>query len=842
MKRKVLIVGGVAGGATAATRLRRLDESAEIILFERGADVSFANCGLPYHIGEVIKSRDSLLVTNKEALWNRFRIEVRTETEVTAIHPGSKEVSFRTGDGEERRESYDELILSPGAMPMRPPIPGIDHKLIRGLRGLSDMDEIKALVDGGARSCAVIGGGFIGIEVAENLVERGLDVTLVEAAPHILAPLDTEISMIAEKEMRDNGIDLILNDGVKSFAEIDGGIRTETASGRQVDADFVVAAIGVRPDTAFLTDSGIELNPRGYIKVDAAMKTSLDHVWAAGDAIETTDRATGGPATIALAGPANRQARIIADNIMGMDRTYQGSLGTSILKVFDLVAASTGNNERQLKGKGIAHRVFYTYPMHHAGYYPGAMQMTVKVLTDETGKLLGAQAIGYEGVDKLIDVLASVISMNGNVNDLAELELAYAPPFNSAKSPANMIGFTAQNELDGLVEHRTYEEFKNEFDPETDFLLDIREEVEFENEPLEGAVNIPLNSLREHLDEIPKDKRIWSYCSIGLRGYTATRLLLQHGFNAVNLGGGTRYLSLGKVNGTSHGGHHGKQQAVATREDGTEIIQPMDAKPINTPSAMPAKAVPARETQTIEVDACGLSCPGPLMKTKESMDVLADGDILHVKASDPGYFEDVKAWARRTNNEILSLSKSKGMVDVQIKKGQGKEECALPVDPTCQPPAKNKTLVVFSGDLDKAIASFIIANGAAAMGGKVTMFFTFWGINILRKPDKVNVAKTALENMFGKMMPRGTRKLGLSKLNMAGMGPAMIRKIMRDKNVDSLESLIASAQRNGVELVACQMSMDLLGLKHEELIDDVKIGGVGYYLGDAEESAVNLFI
>lgn len=840
MSKKVLIVGGVAGGATAATRLRRLDEEASIIMFERGAYVSFANCGLPYHIGEVIKERDSLLVTTKEALWNRFRIEVRIESEVTGVHPETKEVSVRAKDGTEYKESYDELILSPGAMPMTPPIPGIVHERIRSLRNIPDMDQIKAFVDGGAKSCAVIGGGFIGIEVAENLIDRGLNVTLIEAAPHILAPLDTDISMIVEKEMRDNGVELIINDGVKSFSEIPGGIRTETASGRTVDADFVVAAIGVRPDTAFLKDSGIEFNQRGYIKVDRQMKTSIDHIWAAGDAVETFDSVTGDPAAIALAGPANRQARIIADNIMGMNRSYKGSQGTSILKVFDLVAASTGNNERQLIGKGIAHEVFYTHPMSHASYYPGALQMTVKFITDLQGRLLGAQVVGYEGVDKLIDVFATVIGLKGDINDLAELDLAYAPPFLSAKSPANMAGFTAQNEFDGLVEHKTFAEFEKEFDPENDMILDIREEVEFENDALPGAVNIPLNSLRERLSEIPAGKRIWAYCSIGLRGYTATRILNQHGIRALNLGGGTRLLSLAKVDETHAGGHKGREDMIMTHEDGTQIL-PADPAPKKTQAVKEESLKQSQPVRLVEVDACGLSCPGPLMKLKENMDKIQPGDVLHIKASDPGFYEDVQAWARRTGTEVLSLSKQKGLVDVQLKKAQELEVCEVPVDPTCKT-EKNKTLVVFSGDLDKAIASFIIANGAAAMGGKVTMFFTFWGINILRKQETVKVNKNFMESMFGKMMPRGAGKLKLSSMNMAGMGSAMIKKIMKDNNVDSLESLMAQAQKNGVELVACQMSMDLLGLKIEELVDGVKVGGVGYYLGEAEESAVNLFI
>ena len=828
MSKKILIVGGVAGGATVATRLRRLDEEAQIILFERGGFISFANCGLPYHIGEVIRERSSLIVTTQETFRDRYHIDVRTESEVTAVHTDSKEVSVRTKDGTGYRESYDELILSPGAMPLTPPIPGIGLPRVMSLRSIPDMDQIKAAVDGGIRRCTVIGGGFIGIEVAENLVHRGVDVTLVEAAPHIMASLDTEISMICEKELRENGIELILDDGVESFTAIDGNIRTKTASGRHVDADLAVLAIGVRPDTVFLKDSGIALNDRGYIKTDAFMKTSVDHVWAAGDAVETLDSITGEPTTMALAGPANRQARIIADNICGIKRKYKGVQGTSILKIFDLVAGSTGHNERQLMRAGTPHHAYYIHPQSHAGYYPGAMQMTAKILTGEDGRLLGAQVAGYDGVDKLTDVFATVISLRGTIDDLAELDLAYAPPFGSAKSPANMVGFVAQNERDGLVKHKTFTQFEAGFDPETDILLDVRETMEFENEALPGAVNIPLDQLRERLNEIPKEKRIWTYCAVGLRGYTAARILIQNGYNVNNIGGGIRLLALGKVTETIHGGHMQKEAIPVTHEDGTQILPEKTAK------------TPAR---VIEVDACGLSCPGPLMKLKANMDTLAPGDVLHIRASDPGFYPDVQAWARRTGAEILSLQKSGGLVDVQLKKGGAASVSAAPSASVASENApKNKTLVVFSGDLDKAIASFIIANGAAAMGGKVTMFFTFWGINVLRKPEPVKVKKNLIEALFGRMMPRGTKKLGLSKMNMAGMGPAMIRKIMKDKNVDSLESLMAQAQTNGVELVACQMSMDLLGLKIEELIDGVKVGGVGYYLGDAEESAVNLFI
>lgn len=819
MGEKVLIVGGVAGGATAAARLRRLREDMEIIVFEKGEYVSFANCGLPYHIGEVIKEREKLLVTTKKALWDRFRIEVRNNSTVTSVNTADKKITVEGPDGKSYEESYDHLILSPGAMPMRPPIPGINHERILGLRNVPDTDKIKEYVDKGVKKVTVIGGGFIGVEVAENLAERGVEVTVVEMAPHILAPLDTEFSMIIEKEMRDNGIYLELNDGVSAFEGSDTKVITTLSSGKKIEGDIVMAAIGVKPDTAFLKDSGIELNQRGYIKTNPDMTTNVKDVYAAGDAIETTDFVTKDPASIALAGPANRQGRIIADNIAGIKRTYKGSLGTSILKVFDMTAAATGNNERLLAKKGIEFRSFYFHPMSHAAYYPGAMQMSGKIITTPEGKILGAQVVGYDGVDKLIDVIATVIRFGGTADDLAELDLAYAPPFSSAKSPANIAGFIAQDYFDGLVIDKTHEEFNKEFNPETDELIDVREIVEFENGYIEGAKNIPLNTLRDRLSELDKNKRYWVYCQIGLRGYIASRILTQNGFKVYNISGGYRLKSMGEVKPVSHSG---KGTYQGTHEDGTSIIR---------------EEGPAR---VIEVNACGLACPGPILKTKEGMDSINPGEILNIKASDPGYFEDVKAWARRTGNEIVSLTKEKGMIDAKIKKSDA--VCKTENREVTPCDAKNKTMVVFSGDLDKAIASFIIANGAAATGGKVTMFFTFWGLNILRKPGAIEKGKTFIEGMFGKMMPKGTPKLGLSRMNMFGIGPKMIRGIMKNKNVDSLESLMASAMRNGVEIVACQMSMDLLGIKKEELIDGVKIGGVGYYMGEAEEASVNLFI
>lgn len=546
MKKRVLLVGGVAVGATAATRLRRLDEELEIVIYEKGEFVSFANCGLPYHIGEVIEERDALLVTTKESLWDRYRIEVRNNSEVIGLDGKNKKITVRSGN-ESYEDSFDYLILGPGAMPMRPPIPGIEGKKILGLRNIPDMDAIKAYADKGAKSVAVIGGGFIGVEVAENLKERGLRVSLIEAAPHILAPLDTEMSMICENEMRDKGVELTLNDGVKSFEEIEEGVKITLASGKEIISDFVVAAIGVKPDTGFLKDSGIELNERGYIKVDKKMETNIKGIFAGGDATEITDFVTGSPATIALAGPANRQARIIADNIMGMNKEYMGSLGTSIIKVFDLTAAATGNNERILDRKGIKHKAVIVSPYSHANYYPGASQMTLKVIVDMEGRILGAQAVGYDGIDKVIDVIATVIKFKGSYKDLAELDLAYAPPYSSAKSPANVAGFVLENSFNKMVEVTDFNDYRENFNPERDVLIDVRDEVEVENGKIDNALNIPLNSLRDRLGELPKDKRIWIYCQIGLRGYLGSRILNMNNIENKNLCGGYRLLSLARV-------------------------------------------------------------------------------------------------------------------------------------------------------------------------------------------------------------------------------------------------------------------------------------------------------
>ncbi|RKD33553.1 CoA-disulfide reductase [Lacrimispora algidixylanolytica] len=818
MGKKVLIVGGVAGGASAAARLRRLDEEAEIILFERDGYISYANCGLPYYIGETIKDREKLLVQTPEAMKSRFGIDVRIHSEVISVVADKKCVLVQSSERGQYEETFDSLILSPGARALRPDIPGINSTLIHTLRNVTDTDRIKALIDEKKPfKAVVVGGGFVGIEMAENLKERGIEITLVEAAPHILAPFDDDMVIAMEQELEQNGVNLILKDGIESFRENQEGIQVNLKSGKTLPADFVILAMGVRPDTTFLNSSGIECSERGHILVNDRMETNIKDIYAVGDAIQGMDFVTGERSAVALAGPANKQGRIAADNISGLCSKFDGFLGTSIIKVFQLTAARTGASERTLKASNIDYKMVHLYPMSHASYYPGGHNISLKLMFDPQGKILGAQASGYDGVDKRIDVISTVISMRGTVEDLTRLDLSYAPPYSSAKDPVNMAGYAAENVLRGLSHITTWDKvFEHR---EEILLLDVRDEVEYSIGHVEGSVNIPLNTLRSRLSELGKDQKIIAYCKVGQRGYIADRILTQNGYHSENVTGGFQ-----SFNQLLH-------------EEKTEPVRQETKQ--NTVKVRPEKQA-EEVVVTNTLDATGLCCPGPLLRVKQAMEEQKNGEILKVTASDPGFYEDVNAWCKSTQNQLLNRNRENGNVTALIRKGIPVAACSKE---SGEPDLKNnKTIVVFSGDLDKAIASFIIANGAASMGKKVTMFFTFWGLNILRKPEKVKLKKGFMDSMFGSMMPRGSKKLKLSQMNYMGMGAQMIRAVMKNKNVDSLEGLIEAAISNGVEIVACQMSMDVMGLKKEELIDGVKIGGVGYYLGEAEESNVNLFI
>lgn len=820
MNKKIIIVGGVAGGASAAARLRRLDEKAEIIMFERDEYISFANCGLPYYIGDTIKDRQKLLVQTPKAMNDRFNIDVRINSEVIGIDSINKTVKVKSKERGIYEESYDSLVLSPGAKAIKPNIKGIDSNKIFTLRNIPDTDNIKAVVDKkNINSAVVIGGGFVGVEMAENLKEIGLNVTLVEAAPHLLAPFDSEMVITIENELKENGVSVVLNDGVESFKDKEFEIDVNLNSGKTITSDLVILAIGVVPDTNFIKESNINLGTRGHILVNSKMETSVKDIYAVGDAIEVVDYINKQNTAIPLAGPANKQGRIAADNIAGLNSEYKGTQGTSILKVFDLTAASTGNNERTLKRLNISYKVAYIHPVSHASYYPGALQLSLKLLFNDEGKILGAQSIGYDGVDKRIDVIATTIRLGGTVHDLAELELSYAPPFSSAKDPVNMAGFVAENILANRMDVITPEDYLV-YDKSNTILVDVRSEIEYNNGHIDGSINIPVDSLRDRLNELDKAKEIIAYCQVGLRGYIASRILSQNGFKVKNITGG--YKSALNSDFTT----------TTPKDSNQRQIIDQDTQTVKSEVAITSNEIKYDKI----LDACGLCCPGPLMQVKSCIDELQNNQILKVTASDPGFFEDIKAWCHRTNNELLDITKIKGNIIAYIKKNID-NPATISTEPK-----DNKTLVVFSGDLDKAIASFIIANGAASMGKKVTMFFTFWGLNILRKPEKVSVKKGIIDSMFGFMMPRGSKKLKLSNMNMMGMGAKMIRMVMKNKNVSSLEELIQSAIDSGIEIVACQMSMDVMGIKKEELIDGVKIGGVGYYLGEAEDSNVNLFI
>lgn len=540
---KIVIVGGVAGGASAAARIRRLDENAQIVVFERTGYMSYANCGLPYYIGGAITDKEALTLQTPESFWNRFRVDVRVLHEVTDINPSQKTVTVKNlSTGKVYEESYDKLLLSPGAKPTKPNMTGMDHDRIFTLRTVEDTFRIKDyLEENHPKSAVVIGGGFIGIEMAENLREAGMDVTLMEYADHLLAPFDYDMAAAIHTKMEQKGIRLMLRTGVTGFEDADGKIKTLTSKGN-VTSDMAVLAVGVTPDTVLAQKAGLKLGMRGSIAVNDKMETSVPDIYAVGDAVEVKHFVTGNQALISLAGPANKQGRIAADNICGYESRYRGSQGSSVIKVFDMTAAATGINETQAKAAGIDYDKVVLSPMSHAGYYPGGKIMTLKVLFEkETHKLLGAQIFGFDGVDKRIDVIATAIRAGLKGEDLADLDLAYAPPYSSAKDPVNMAGFVIENLIFGKVKQFHYEDLKAMPQDGSVFLLDSRTPEEFSKGHAEGFVNIPVDDIRERLDEIPKDKPVYVMCQSGLRSYLACRILSGNGYECYNFSGGYRF-------------------------------------------------------------------------------------------------------------------------------------------------------------------------------------------------------------------------------------------------------------------------------------------------------------
>jgi NADPH-dependent 2,4-dienoyl-CoA reductase/sulfur reductase-like enzyme/peroxiredoxin family protein/rhodanese-related sulfurtransferase/TusA-related sulfurtransferase len=835
---KVLIIGGVAGGATAAARLRRLNEDAQIILFEKGEYISFANCGLPYYIGGEIRQKDKLTLQTPESFHARFNVDVRIMSEVTAVHPRDKSIAvtdLQTGKSYE--EHYDKLILSPGSMPIVPSFAKGIKERVFVLRNIPDTYRIKNFIDTQApKNAVVVGGGYIGIEMAENLQRAGLDVTIVELANHVIGPIDYDMACDIHEHIRSKGVRLVLKDKVNSIQPTSSGL--DIMLDREIiRADMLILSVGVSPDTSLAKEAGLEMNPRGSIVVNEHMLTSDPHIYAVGDATETTDFITGRKVFIPLAGPANKQGRIAADHINGINSRYKNTQGTAILKCFDMTVACTGINESTAQDAQIPYEKSFTYSGSHASYYPGAVSMSIKLIYEQhNGRILGVQIVGYDGVDKRCDVVATAIRANMTVHDLTQLELSYAPPFSSAKDPVNMAGYVAENILSGRARIFHWHDVPK-IDLNQSSLLDVRTKYEFENGSIPGAIHIPIDELRDRLCELDQGKTYYVLCQIGLRGYIACRILSQNQFSCLNLSGGYRlYASI-----------FGKP--VISEEDDEEVSN-LRREGITTEDHSQSPDF-NEETQsftisTVQVDATGLQCPGPILQLAKALNAANPEDVIEISTTDPAFISDSKAFCRRTGNTYIGLKSEKGVSLTTIRKGskdlagcKTSSETKTAIAPSG---GNGKNIIVFSGDLDKAIASFIIANASAAMGRKVTMFFTFWGLNILRKPRKIKVQKDFLSRMFGRMMPRGSKKLSLSKMNMFGMGAKMIRGIMKKKNIDSLEELIQSALDLKVELVACTMSMDVMGIQREELIDGIQIGGAAAMIAHAEESDMSLFI
>ena len=836
---KVVIIGGVAGGATAAARMRRNSEDAEIVLIERGDYISYANCGLPYYLGGVISDRDDLFVQTPASFGKRFNVDVRVQQEVTAIDKDAKSLTIRTRDGKEYTESYDKLLLSPGAAPVRPPLPGIDNEGIFTLRNVHDTDAIKSYMQThDVQQAVIVGGGFIGLEMAENLVHSGVEVSVVEMANQVMGPIDYSMAAIVHQELVNNGVKLYLEQAVESFEKVDAGLQVNFKSGIKTQAQIVILSIGVRAETKLAVDAGIELGEMRGIKVDKYLKTSAHDVYAVGDAIEYTHPITGKPWLNFLAGPANRQARIVADNIIFGDKVvYEGSIGTAVAKVFGLTVASTGLPSKRLDLMGIDHIGSFTHSAAHASYYPGGGMLDIKITFDKkTGQLYGAQVVGPEGVDKRIDEFAMVIKHKGTIYDLMELEHAYAPPFSSAKDPVAIAGYVASNLIEGRFEGIGWRELRD-IDRDSIALIDVRTQEEHSVGHIPGDVNIPLDSLRDRLSEIPRDKKVVLYCGVGLRGYVASCILKGHGFNnVVNLCGGLRTYSIANAK-------------VPMPSSSSSVTKASNCNSgCSTASAPVTSGEVALSNVEKVIDARGLQCPGPILKLKKGIEELQDGQVVQITAGEVSFTRDAESWCKSTGNTFIKAENKDGAWQVFIRKGgttalaepQGSmSACAATA---LAPINDGKTFIMFSDDLDKALATFVLANGAAATGKKVTIFFTFWGLNAIKKIDKPAVEKDFFGKMFGMMLPSSTHGLKLSKMHMMGAGTKMMRYLMNKKGIESLESLRQQAIDNGVEFIACEMSMDVMGVKKEELLDNVTLGGVATYMERADHANVNLFI
>lgn len=795
---RIIIVGGGAAGASCAARLRRLDENAEIIILEKTDEISIANCGLPYYCSDVISDRDKMIVAKPTIFKELLNIDVRFNSELTSINRKDK---FVTVNNEYNLE-YDKLVLTLGASPIKPKIPGIEAKNIFTVKTLNDADKIKNYIkNNNVKNAVIVGGGFIGVEMAENFAHLGINTSIVELSNQLLAPIDSDMAAFVHNQVRDNGVELYLSDGVKEFTSTDIILN----SGKNVPYDIAILSIGVRPETSVAKASGLEIGARGGLLVNEYMQTNDENIFAAGDSVEVKDFVDDTQVLIPLAGPANRQGRIIADNIAGQNSTYKKSQGTAVVKVFDLTIASTGNNEKQLKYKNIDYKKIHILGNSHATYYPNSFPMFIKLLFNNEGTILGAQAVGTEGVEKRIDVIAISMRYGAKVQGLIDSELSYAPPYSSAKDPVNILGMAADNILKGLLKPVYYENIQED---KNTILIDVRTSREFEFKTIEGAINIPADSIRDNLHLISKDKKVILFCNKGFQSYIVSRILIQKGYeNIYSLSGGFSFYKeqIKNLYGKTH-----------------KNIMRVNMEPTNT--------------KTIKIDACTMQCPGPILKISDEIKKLDTGDTIEISTIDPGFFADIESWCEATGNTLLGLHKEDKVIKALVQKG-------LAVRNDSNDTKQNgQTIVVFSDDFDKVIASFIIANGAAASGKPVTMFFTFWGLNVLKKCNNKEKKTCPIAKLFGLMLPKCSEKLSLSKMNIGGLGSWMMKKIMKHKKILSLPELIKTAQEGGVKFIACSMSMDVMGINSNEFIEGVEIGGVAKYIAESNHANSNLFI
>ena len=812
---KIIIIGGVAGGMSAAARLRRLDEKSDIIVIEKSGYVSFANCGLPYYIGGVIKEKDSLLLETPSTLKEKFNLDVRVKSEAVSINREKKEIKIKNIEtNDEYTESYDKLLISTGAKPFVPDIKGLEEAGYLTLRNIEDMEKISSCIDSdGYKNAVIIGGGFIGLETAENLKHKNINVTVIEKADQVMAPLDPEMASFIHGEIKRRNIALYLNSDITEISNSGKKKIIKLKSGEVVETDIIIASIGVVPDSELAKNAGLKMSSKGAVEVDEYLKTSDSDIYAAGDVIEIRNAVTGQKALVPLAGPANKQGRTAADNILGREEKYTGTIGTSIMKFFNMTAASTGINEKYLKKQDINYKSLFIIKADHAGYYPGASDIYFKILFEpETGKIFGAQAVGEKGADKKIDIIATAILGNISVYKLKDLETAYAPPFNSAKDIINYASYMAENiKRDGLETVSWNETDKIG-------LIDVRTEDEYNIDHIQGAVNMPLNTLRENMGKLDKNKEYIVYCKVGQRGYNAQRILVNNGYKVKNLNGG---FSIYK-------------SALMPQDNRIKFENDIKNDKHRSISGL-------NSADKKILDVTGLQCPGPIIKIKNKISELKTGEVLEVKATDPGFENDIKVWTRQTGNTLLNIENTDGEILAEIKKG---ESFLLSKKPDEEAVKENSTsLVIFSGDFDKVFAALVIANGALAMGNSVSIFFTFWGLNVLRKSNyKTRSKKGIIEKCFGIMMPKGVSKLKLSNMNFFGLGRKMINKVMKTKNIESLESLLEQYIENGGKITACTMSMDVMGIKKDELIENIEYGGVATYMENANKANHNLFI